>query len=90
MKTKPIILAIVGESGSGKTHIANWLGDHGYCHTIVSPTTRPMRENETDGRDHVFVSEESGKVSTTLGGTITQGLSEEALRLSLTNHIIIQ
>lgn len=59
MKTKPIILAIVGESGSGKTHIANWLGDHGYCHTIVSSTTRPMRENETDGRDHVFVSEES-------------------------------
>ena len=38
----------------------------------------------------VIVSEESGKVSTTLGGTITQGLSEEALRLSLTNHIIIQ
>jgi diadenylate cyclase len=38
----------------------------------------------------VIVSEESGRVSTTLGGTITQGLSEEALRLSLTNHIIIQ
>ena len=38
----------------------------------------------------IVVSEESGKISTTLGGTITQGLSEEALRLSLTNHIIIQ
>lgn len=38
----------------------------------------------------LVVSEETGKVSTTIGGTITQGISEEALRLSLENHILIQ
>lgn len=58
MNYRPTILAIVGESGSGKTYIANWLGDNHYCHTVVSSTTRPMRENEVDGRDHKFVSED--------------------------------
>lgn len=53
----PLILAIVGESGSGKTYIANWLNDNHYCHTIVSSTTRPMRNDEINGRDHKFVSE---------------------------------
>ena len=38
----------------------------------------------------LVVSEETGRVSTTIGGTITQGISEEALRLSLENHILIQ
>lgn len=71
--------------------------------TFYTPSDKPDINSELGSRHRaaigisedsdaftVIVSEESGKVSTTLGGTITQGLSEEALRLSLTNHIIIQ
>lgn len=71
--------------------------------TFYTPSDKPDINSELGSRHRaaigisedsdaftVIVSEESGRVSTTLGGTITQGLSEEALRLSLTNHIIIQ
>ena len=71
--------------------------------TFYTPSDKPDINSELGSRHRaaigisedsdaftVIVSEESGKISTTLGGTITQGLSEEALRLSLTNHIIIQ
>lgn len=71
--------------------------------TFYTPSDKPDINSELGSRHRaaigisedsdaftVVVSEESGKISTTLGGTITQGLSEEALRLSLTNHIIIQ
>lgn len=71
--------------------------------TFYTPSDKPDINSELGSRHRaaigisedsdaftVIVSEESGRISTTLGGTITQGLSEEALRLSLTNHIIIQ
>lgn len=71
--------------------------------TFYTPSDKPDINSELGSRHRaaigisedsdaftVIVSEESGKISTTLGGTITQGLSEEALRLSLDNHIIIQ
>lgn len=49
------IIAVVGMSGSGKTtmtqHIEKTLG----IPAIVSYTTRPMREGETDGIEHWFV-----------------------------------
>ena len=50
------ILAIVGDSGSGKTSLGLYLGKLGY-RWIVSYTTRPMREGETDGVQHMFVSD---------------------------------
>ena len=71
--------------------------------TFYTPSDKPDISSELGSRHRaaigisedsdaftVVVSEESGKISTTLGGTITRELSEEALRLSLTNHIIIQ
>lgn len=71
--------------------------------TFYTPSDKPDINSELGSRHRaaigisedsdaftLIVSEESGRISTTLGGTITQGLSEEALRLSLTNHIIIQ
>lgn len=49
------IIAVVGMSGSGKTtmtqHIEKVLG----IPAIVSYTTRPMREGETNGVEHWFV-----------------------------------
>lgn len=54
---KPIILAVVGMSGSGKTTLAEYLRRNYRFNTIVSYTTRPIRENETDGIEHWFVSD---------------------------------
>lgn len=79
-------------------------GDRVMCAgTFYTPSDKPDINSELGSRHRaaigisedsdaftVVISEESGKISTTLGGTITQGISEEALRLSLENHIIIQ
>lgn len=55
MTNKPIILAIVGASRSGKTSLSLFLQHRLNIPTIVSYTTRPMREGEVDGVDHIFV-----------------------------------
>lgn len=55
--TPNIIIAIVGPSGSGKTTMANTMAEAGIP-TIVSYTTRPMREGETNGKEHWFVTSE--------------------------------
>lgn len=57
MTELPLILAFVGESGSGKTTIANTLTSYNIFPTIISHTTRPMRDGEIDGIDHIFVDE---------------------------------
>lgn len=48
------IIAIIGESGSGKTYASLHMSELGY-NLIVSYTTRPMREGETNGIEHWFV-----------------------------------
>lgn len=53
----PIIIAIIGPSGSGKTTMAKVMAENGIP-TIVSYTTRPMREGETNGIEHWFVTPE--------------------------------
>jgi guanylate kinase len=53
--TKPLILAIVGPSGAGKTMLSEYLKCELGLPPIVSYTTRPMREGETDGVEHHFV-----------------------------------
>lgn len=53
------IVAICGESGSGKDLLAHRFCDFVYeANYIVSHTTRPMRENEKDGRDYYFITDE--------------------------------
>lgn len=54
---KPVIIAIVGPSGCGKTTMAEFIKKEFGIPTIVSYTTRPMRDNETQGKEHQFVSE---------------------------------
>lgn len=58
MNKKKKILCIIGRSGSGKTTIENWLTFQrsNTYNRLVSYTTRPMREGETDGKEHHFVS----------------------------------
>lgn len=54
---KTVIIAIVGKSGSGKTTLAKHLEIELRIPTIVSYTTRKMRDDEENGVDHIFVSE---------------------------------
>ncbi len=53
---KPKIICIVGPSGSGKTTLTNNI-PASIVPVLVSYTTRPKRENETDGKEHYFVDE---------------------------------
>lgn len=55
MKT---IVAIIGASGSGKTQLSLYANKFGYP-VICSYTTRPMREGETNGVEHIFVTEDN-------------------------------
>jgi guanylate kinase len=55
MKCNPIVL--VGKSGSGKDSIAKILTNKGYK-LVLSYTTRPIRENETDGVEYNFCSKD--------------------------------
>lgn len=54
---RPLIIAVVGSSGTGKTTIAKELHNANKIPTLVSYTTRPMRNNEVNGVDHHFVSD---------------------------------
>lgn len=56
MKQK--IICIVGPSGSGKTTLASIASKELQIPTLVSYTTRPKRDNELNGVDHWFVSQE--------------------------------
>ena len=57
--TRPVIIVcVVGASGSGKTTASFILQKQFGWNVICSYTTRPMREGETDGVDHRFVSSE--------------------------------
>ena len=51
------VLAFMGKSGSGKDFTANYLWDKApyKFHKVVSCTTRPMRDNEIEGRDYHFI-----------------------------------
>lgn len=52
-----IIVALMGKAGAGKTAILNELcAEHPEYHKIVSCTTRPMRDNEKEGKDYHFLS----------------------------------
>lgn len=52
---KPFILALVGPSGAGKTMLSEYLKCELGLQPIVSYTTRPKRDGETDGIEHHFV-----------------------------------
>ena len=51
------MIEIIGKNGSGKSFIANSLYDRGYKRN-VGYTTRPKRNNEIDGVDYHFITED--------------------------------
>ena len=54
------IYAFFGKSGAGKDTIQKWIVSHRDYETkgIVSCTTRPKRDNEVDGEDYYFLTNE--------------------------------
>lgn len=56
-KNKPLKFLFVGRTASGKSSIAKAVGDKMGLKQVVSYTTRPMRKNEKNGSDHIFISD---------------------------------
>lgn len=55
----PLVLVISGPSGVGKDTVARLLmGRRSTVHFVVTVTSRPPRENEVDGVDYHFVTQE--------------------------------
>lgn len=52
------MIVIVGESASGKSSVARYLMNNYGHEKIVTYTTRAPRENEVDGLDYHFISQE--------------------------------
>ena len=59
------ITALVGKSGSGKDYLMRKMAEQG-GHIIVSSTTRPKRDYETDGVDYHFLTEKEFAAGTFL------------------------
>lgn len=53
-----MIIAIVGKTSSGKDSLAKYIKEYYDIPAIVSYTTRPKRESETNGIEHWFISKE--------------------------------
>ena len=64
------IFYIMGKSSSGKDTIYKKLIEEIHLKTIVGYTTRPMRENKTEGIEYHFVSEEKKNELAELGKII--------------------
>lgn len=57
MKDKPVIFCVVGNSYCGKTTATEHVSKALAIPIVRSYTTRPMREGEEQGKEHIFVSE---------------------------------
>jgi guanylate kinase len=56
-EVNPLMIVISGPSGVGKDALINEMKKHNVpFHFVVTATTRPIRQNETDGVDYIFVS----------------------------------
>jgi guanylate kinase len=67
-RKEPLIIIVSAPSGSGKTTIVNSLLKKvsGMTRT-VSYTTRPPRQDEKDGEDYIFISEEEFRKKADMG-----------------------
>lgn len=55
---KPTLITISGPTGSGKTHLHQHLINEGFVTKACSITTRTQRQNEREGIDYNFISED--------------------------------
>ena len=94
------IVILIGQSGSGKSAIYNKLVKLGYK-GLVTNTTRPPRENETDGIDYNFLTQSRFKelidnnkmveyrTYNTVFGTWYYGSSAENVNLNKHDYVIV-
>ena len=54
------IIVLCGKSSSGKDTLASYFKSQGYKF-VISHTTRPMRENESEGNPYYFISDKEFK-----------------------------
>lgn len=47
----------MGKTSTGKDTISRYINERYGIQTVISYTTRPIRENEVDGREHWFINE---------------------------------
>ena len=87
------VLCIIGSSGSGKTTIERLLEQTFPMHfkRLVSYTTRPMRDGETQGVEHQFVNrlEYGGILAYTRYGDYEYGAKESDLVTGKVNTYVI-
>jgi guanylate kinase len=58
-KPNPLLIVISGPSGAGKDTVMQRMKERGLpFHFVVTATTRPKRESETNGKDYFFISKE--------------------------------
>ncbi len=74
MKKK--VIALMGKSGSGKDTILKEMVSRypNIFHKIINTTTRPKRNNEVDGIDYYFVSEDEFKVKAASNGFLVSSV----------------
>lgn len=53
-----MLIVLVGKSASGKTTLEKYISENFRYEKIVSHTTRPIRDDEVDGVDYHYVSED--------------------------------
>jgi len=52
------VIALCGKAGSGKDTILNKICENKEFNKIISCTTRPIRENEENGKDYIYLTNE--------------------------------
>lgn len=58
-KPNPLLIVVSGPSGVGKDSVVQRMIERGFpFHFVVTATTREKRENETHGKDYLFVSKD--------------------------------
>lgn len=55
---KKTVIFCTGLSGSGKSYFIEHILPQGHFHKLISATTRPMRNGETEGREYYFRNQE--------------------------------
>lgn len=58
MNKRKKIIAVVGKTSTGKDTISKYMHEKYNVPFVISYTTRPMRDYETDGKEHYFITKE--------------------------------
>ena len=71
----PLLIIISGPSGAGKDSVIRRMKELGVpFHFVVTMTTRPPRPGEEDGKDYIFVSEETFEKVLREGGLLENAI----------------